>query len=365
MKIALITEFDIHYAGGGERRYFEIARELVKRGHDVTWVCMRQKELSDQQEIDGIKILRLGVKVDNPPHRTIANFLSFMGSVIRHLITHRYDVVDAQPFSPLVAGYFGTLFTRARFIATIYDITTPSDDQFFERGKLGYVIEKLIYRFPYKRIVTISESVYKNLHELYGIKEKKMALVYCGADLEKVNEIAEPRNKTRDLIFIGRLVPHKHADDFIELCDRLKVKGAIIGQGPLEKRVRQQVKKSKYVTFLGKLEKYSDVLKEIKKSRILVLPSTREGFGIVLVEAGACGVPVIAYECNGVVDVIVDGKTGHIVPQRDIETLEKRTKELLSDPKRMKEMGAAGKKRALEKFTWKSVVDELEKVYKS
>ena len=72
---------------------------------------------------------------------------------------------------------------------------------------------------------------------------------------------------------------------------------------------------------------------------------------------------MLAYKCNGVVDVVVDSKTGYLVPPRDVDALVKRGKQLLK-PATNKRMGAAGRKRALEVFTWDNCVDGLLKVYK-
>lgn len=365
-RLAIITEFSVqYYAGGGERRYYEHAKRLTTE-YDVTWISMRQLGSPDEEVLDGITCVHLGPHIEKPPQRSFIDFLRFQAAVVWHLWTTKYDVVDAQPFSPLLAGWFATLFTRARFFATIYDITTPGDDQFLQHGRIAFWVEKLLYRLPFRRIITISDSVGEDLVQYYGVDKKKIRLVYCGVTLEELDRIREQK-KIRELISVGRLVPHKHVEDFLQVCKDLGVKGAIIGQGPLETKIKRRIrtmKLQKQVTFLGKLESYADVLKEVKRSKVLVLPSTREGFGLVLVEAGACRLPVVAYTCNGVVDVVRDGETGFLVPKRDVAALSARIKKILASGSLRKKMGLAGRKRVEKKFTWDVTTKELSQVYK-
>ncbi|MBR9700786.1 glycosyltransferase family 4 protein [Candidatus Woesearchaeota archaeon] len=371
MKIALVTEFSIpHYAGGGERRYFEIAKRLAKK-HEVTWITMKQKDSPKVEHIEGVRVLHIGSRIRNLPNRSILDFLRYMMAVFFHLISHRYDIVDAQPFSPLLPSWLACTLMFRPMVATIYDVESDTEGQWLEKGKIAKMAEKILYRLPYKTVVTISDSVLGVLVKKYRIAPKRMKLVYCGTDIKKIDAVKKQK-QTTDLIFVGRLVPHKNAEDFIELVSRIKkrqkaIKATIIGQGPLEKNIKQSIKQKglkSNIRFLGKLESYSAVLKEIKKSKILVLPSQREGFGMVLTEAGAAGIPVVAYECNGVVDVVDRGVTGYLVPQKDLNALESVVSRLLKSKKLRDDMGRAGRKRVKKLFTWEINVKKLEQIYK-
>ncbi len=346
MKIAIVSEFCVpFFAGGGEQRYYEVAKGLVAKGHDVTWVCMRQGK---KRELDGINLLQIGPKIKNPPHRSSFQFIHYMIALFFHFVFHRYDVVDAQTFSPLPPVWLATLITRQKMFATIHDVASVEKDQWTTGG--SSLLEKIIYKIPYKRIITVSHFVKKQLVKQYGIKTERIIVVHNGID----TNVGSPLKKTRDCIFVGRLVKHKHPMDFIKATKGLRA--AIIGSGPLEKQIRGECEKNN-VEFIGRLEKYSDVIKEIKKSKVLVLPSTREGLGLVIAEAGACDVPSVAYEGTGVEDIITQ-ETG-VLTKRNPKALREGIQQALKD----KQMGERMKKRVLTNFSTKQMVENIERVY--
>jgi len=108
---------------------------------------------------------------------------------------------------------------------------------------------------------------------------------------------------------------------------------------------------------------YPEVISNIKGSKVLVLPSTREGFGIVLAEAGACRVPAVAYKSGGVVEVIKDGVNGFLVEPLNMEELHHKIRKLLEDDKLREKMGENGRRIVEERFIWDIIVDGLEEIY--
>ena len=78
MKILIVSEMSVPYSiGGGEVRYALLARELAKRGHDVTWLSMRQRESVDEEMIDGVRHLHRGPRITNPPSRPLLAMIRF------------------------------------------------------------------------------------------------------------------------------------------------------------------------------------------------------------------------------------------------------------------------------------------------
>lgn len=358
MKVAIVSEFSVSYfAGGGEQRYYELARQLVARGHDVTWVTMKQRDSPKRETIDGIRFRRIGPRIQSPPARSIPQFLSYMIALFFHFLTHQYDMVDAQTFSPLPPTWFACLLTGQRMLATIHDVAGTGGDQWTTGGSGR--LERFICRLPYKRIITVSEFVKRQLVKHYDIPSERIAAVHNGIDTSVVERISAQK-KTRDLIFVGRMVEHKHPEEFIKAVNGWNA--AMIGDGPLAERVKRKARRAG-VEYLGRLASHEDVLREIKRSRVLVLPSTREGLGLVIAEAGACGVPTVAYRGTGVEDIITE-KTGVLVAQRDVKALRKAVDGLLRDDARRKRMGTAMKKRVMQRFTNEQMAAGVEQVYK-
>ena len=131
-------------------------------------------------------------------------------------------------------------------------------------------------------------------------------------------------NANSDIIYVGRLVQHKNVDQIIRALRLIKDAGqelhcVVIGDGP-EKQSLEEISKELHVdqqiSWLGFVEDSENVYAHMKASRVFVLPSSREGFGIVAVEANACGLPVVTVQepGNAVQDLLEGGKNGSAVP---------------------------------------------------
>jgi glycosyltransferase involved in cell wall biosynthesis len=126
-----------------------------------------------------------------------------------------------------------------------------------------------------------------------------------GVDLEEINSIPSSIYKC-DIIFVGRLIKEKNVEILIEAVDIVRktlpgIRAHIIGDGPEKKRIMGIVTGrwlQNNINFFGFMD-YIEVIARIKSSKVLVLPSSREGFGMVVIEAYACGVPVITVKCPG------------------------------------------------------------------
>jgi teichuronic acid biosynthesis glycosyltransferase TuaC len=117
------------------------------------------------------------------------------------------------------------------------------------------------------------------------------------------------------------------------------------------------------VEFRGKIV-HGEVIDLMKEADLFVLPSLREAFGVVYIEAMACGKPVIACRGEGIEDVIEDGVNGILVEPNDVDDLVKKIELLLSDRKRAEQIGQAGRKLVLEKYTWAENAGKTIALYK-
>lgn len=372
MKICIISDFFVpHYHGGGERRYFEVAKRLVDRGYNVDVVCMKIQGAEDHEIIERINVYHLGPKIKKPPYRTAFNFIHFIISTFLWILKHDYDVIDAQTYVPLVPAFFGGNLKRIPVIGTIHDVSSKKGDQWFIYPKIAYFFEKILLRLSYDKIITVSNQTKNTLVKDYNAASERIYVIPPGVDLDFIDSVKIDKKYKNSIIFVGRLAPHKHVDDLIKAVDLLKkdlteIKLRIIGDGVEKDKLVEIVDNLKlhdHVKFLGDLE-YREVISEIKKSNVLALPSTREGFGMVLAEANACYVPVVAYKSGGVVEVIDHGKNGFLVEPRDINGLTKKIKFLLENDDVAMKMSRYGREKAEKLFDWDKVVGEIEEVYK-
>jgi glycosyltransferase involved in cell wall biosynthesis len=380
MKILIVSEMSVPYAvGGGEVRYGLLARELARRGHDVTWLSMRQRQSPDEEMIDGVRHLHRGPRIQNPPSRPLVAMLRYMVTAFWHVLTHRYDVVDCQPYAPLPAVWLACVLSRQWMVATIHDTSSRpaaaatqaqpgqpdgGDDQWLSARDRLIVgpIETLLYRLPYRRIVTDTFGVRRTLAKSFGVSDRRMVTVHCGIDTHAI-AAAPAAAEQADVLFAGRIIPHKHVDDFlaaVALVGQARrarglapVRAAVVGDGPLLPEMRARAADlglAPAVEFCGSLADHAAVIGRMKSARVLVLPSTREGFGLVLAEALACGTPCVAYDVPAVREVLADGAAGVLVPPRDVAGLAAAIDRLLTDSAERERLMVAGRRQVAECF---------------
>ena len=363
MKIVWFIDFFLpHYRGGGQIRLYELGKRLVKQGHTLDVVTMRQVGVQENETLDDINLWHIGPMIENPPHRTLTDFSKFFFAIRKWLKTHSYDVVCAEGFSIIPA----CLFSPVPVVATVHDVSTGGKDQWINKSVLSFFAEKLTLRLP-KKIITVSNAMHQAIIER-GVPQEKIITIYNAVDTQTLNALAAKEVGKNTIIFIGRFVPHKHVDDLIAafslVLKKIPAHLLLVGTGPEEPSLRwlvQEYKLNEKVRFETESETET-VIGMLKRASVLVLPSTREGFGIVLAEAGAVGVPVIAYDIQAVREVVVNKKTGLLV-EHNSESLASAIVDILTHPKKAVKMGAAGKK-YVAKFSWDKSAKELEKLLK-
>lgn len=153
------------------------------------------------------------------------------------------------------------------------------------------------------------------------------------------------------VLFAGRLSPEKGILELLEAARGLPL--VVVGDGPLRERVPQARGFVSHDELEGLYE----------RAAVVCVPSRREGFGMVCLEAMAHGRPVVASAVGGLLDLVVDGETGLLVPAGDVPALRAALLRLLRDPLLRRRMGEAGRSRA-GRFSWDTVVAETLDVYR-
>jgi len=155
--------------------------------------------------------------------------------------------------------------------------------------------------------------------------------------------------KKYDLIFVGRLVENKGINLLLEAVSRLKVKSEklkvlIVGDGPLKENLKFKVKSLKLennIIFYGRAKDSLEIAQLLNESKILVMPSYNEGGPRVIVEAMACGVPILATPVGIVSDLLKNGRGGEIIAW-EAEDIARKVSELLNDPDRYQRYSYSG-----------------------
>jgi glycosyltransferase involved in cell wall biosynthesis len=186
-------------------------------------------------------------------------------------------------------------------------------------GTIGKLVEKFTMRLP-DEIVAVSNKTRDDLIRC-GVRPERIEVVPVGIDLERIMRIA-PSNDQADILFAGRLIYEKRIDVLIEAIALLKkelpaVTCRIIGDGPERENLQMLVRRLRLddnVEFMGFIDQ-DGLIGYMKSSKAFVLPSVREGFGLVIVEANACKLPVVSirHDMSAVSELIRDGVSGFLV----------------------------------------------------
>jgi glycosyltransferase involved in cell wall biosynthesis len=317
MKIAYV--YDAVYPwvkGGTEKRVYEISKRLVEKGHEVHWYGIGWWLNNNSRTIEHEGIIFHGVcepmQLYINGRRSIREAIIFAGKLLPKLVKEDFDVVDCQefPYFPCFTAKFHSLLRRAPLVMTWHEVW---DKYWFcylgKKGLFGWVVERLASKLASENIA-VSEKARKDLEKI-GVKN--VIVIPNGINFKKVETI-KPSGEESDVIFVGRLIKDKNVDVLIKAISLIKmemqdIRCVIVGDGPEKGKLIKLAKElgvEDNIKFTGFLEYHDDVIAYMKSSKVFVLPSTREGFGIVALEANACGLPVVTvnHERNAVCDFI-------------------------------------------------------------
>jgi glycosyltransferase involved in cell wall biosynthesis len=231
---------------------------------------------------------------------------------------------------------------------------------------------KLFYRFADK-IIAVSEGIKANLAEEFNIAPSKIEVIFNPVDLNRISALCELplehsflKEGVPLICSAGRLVPQKGFDvllkAFKKVTEEIDARLIILGQGPEKESL------SRLVDDLAITEKVSfagfqkNPFGFISKADIFVLPSRYEGLPMVMLEAMACGTPIVSTDCkSGPREILQDGKYWVIIPTEDIEALSGAVGELLRDKGRRERFSRLGKQRVKD-FAVETIVLKYEEV---
>ncbi|MBI5872456.1 glycosyltransferase family 4 protein [archaeon] len=317
MKIAFISDDVWPYnKGGKERRLYEITKRLAGDGHEVHIYCMNWwKGENLIQNEDGIYLHGVCRKYElytKKGKRSIKQAILFSFALMKRLFDKKYELVDtdAFPYFPIISSWLVSKLKGERIITTWHEVWGRYWFEYLGwKGLFGYLTERICAKLTSEAVV-VSELT-KNRFK--AISRAKTMLVPNGVDITKIKRI-KPAKKRFDIIFAGRLIKEKNVDKLIEA-----VKGnytlAIVGGGPEKARLMEQAKAYRNIKFLGKLASTEEVYAYMKSSNILAFPSSREGFGITVLEGLSCGCKVVSSndKMNASIELIELGKNGYAV----------------------------------------------------
>lgn len=346
LKIAVVSDalYPWH-KGGKEIRYFRLLRALPERGMDVSVYSMKWWEKDpDVEYFDTGSLAYIAIcpqiAMYKEHKRSVAQAVLFAISTFR-LLSRKFDVIEADhmPYLQLLPLRLVAWIKRAPLVVTWHELWGRDTWRSY-MGPLSIVaatIERVSVRLP-NVIVAVSEGTAEKLVAI-GASRDRIQVVPNSIDLDQLLTCT-PNANAPELLFVGRLIEHKNADLAVDATSILVERGydvrlGIVGVGPEELRLKARVAElglEARVTFFSNFESQSELWSVIRGSRVLLAPSVREGYGLVVSESLALGTPVVcALHPDNESSRLVEPSTGSLVEAFSAQSLADAAEHWLND----------------------------------
>lgn len=374
MHVCMLTDYFFpHMFGGTERTVYEISKRLVRRGNQVTILTLDVDGCEKRAQIEGIDIHRMcAISVTKllGAQLTVSPFsLREASRIIRSIhpdIIHAHNIYfSLTAIAPAIKR-----LSRLPLVTTLH---LPKMQ--YGRPLLDVLIQtyektvgRLIVRFSDK-LIAVSKPVL-----MYAIDELKAPLsrvshVPNGVDTSFYS-LNNQKRENVIITYIGRLISNKGPQYLVQAAPHIikahpEAQIYLVGEGPLKDRLMQQVASQRleeHIHFLGNV---SSTLPILQATTIFVRPSLTEGMSLAILEAMACGLPVVASSLGGNVEIIENGETGYLVPPADSRALAEAIGILLGNNEIATELGRNARKKIEMFYDWEQITDQTLKNYLS
>ena len=325
MRICLIYDCLFPYTvGGAERWYRNLAERLADAGHEVTYLTLRQWERGEEPAIPGVRVLEVGPRMALYVHgrRRIAPPLRFGAGVLAHLLRHgrEYDVVHTAsfPYFSLLAAAAVRPLARYELVCDWHEVWSADywREYLGRAGWVGIAVQRRCARVR-QRAFCFSELHAERLRE-EGLRGTVTVLAgeYAGPMERPAPVTTEPL-----VVFAGRLIPEKRAPSVVGAVALASqrvpgLRGVIFGDGPERDAVRAAIEAlgAPAIVEARGFVAGEEIHSALARASCMLLPSRREGYGMIVVEAAAAGTPsiVVREPDNAAVELVEDGVNGVI-----------------------------------------------------
>ncbi len=386
MRIALVSEHANPLAviggvdaGGQNVHVAALAAGLVDRGHEVT-VFSRRDDASAPVRVTApqgyvVEHVPAGPPCDVPKDELLGYMPAFGAYLRERWSAEPVDVVHAHFWMSGLASVAAARDSGVPVVQTFHALGTVKRRQqgsrdTSPRARIG--LERRLCRSVERVIATCRDETAELA--LMGLPRRRATIIPCGVDTDVFRPLSAPRARRPRLLVIGRVVERKGVGNVIEALAHLpgvelQVAGGpapdLLEADPEVRRLRglaDRLGVSDRVRFLGSVSR-EDVPRLMCGADLVVAVPWYEPFGIVPVEAMACGRPVVGSAVGGLLDTVLPGVTGELVPPRRPDLLAPVVRDLLADPERREAYGRAGRARAVRTYQWRQVAAATEDVY--
>jgi len=365
VKILLVNKLYYPWIGGVEKVVQEIAEGLDrKENFDISVLCCQVKGRREEEVVNGVKVYRtssIGIFWGLPISFDFFRLFKKLSKEVKLIAFHHpFPLADLalflfRPKAKLVVHYHSDIVRQKVFNFLVW----PFINHTLKRAK---------------KIIVSNPNLIKSSPYLKKFQQKCEVIPF-GVDLSKFEKfdkkkIQKIKEKYGDFVlFVGRLNYYKGLGYLIEAMESVKANLIIIGEGPEKRNLEFRIKNlglGDKIFFLP-FQKEEELVNYYRACPVFVLPSIfkSEAFGLVLIEAMACGKPVVSTELGtGTSFVNQDGVTGFVVPPKDSQALVKALQKILENKKLAQEFGQNARNRVIEEFSLEKMLIGILEVYK-
>jgi glycosyltransferase involved in cell wall biosynthesis len=368
----LLFYTDTPYVGGAENQMYLLAKFLDKEKYDIILVCSDYKKLDEWSarfEREGVRIVRLTVAHKHDPRHY------FQLKVL--LKSEIPDIVHLHVWNPASCRYGFMAANKYRFPVVV----TEHDP--FELPKLKkYIKNKLMKRV--QKIVTVSDSNYELMQKLFPELKNRTMTIHNGIDTTwfesqllnfSKNKRTEFRGKefeadaqTKVILTVAELHERKGLKHLIKTMHKILAKNPntrliIAGEGPQKKELTKLINEENLSGYVRLLGYRKDIPQIMASSDVFVLPSEKEAFGLVLLEAMTAKLPIVASNVGGIPEIIEDGITGDLIEPSDHDLMAEKILEFFNDNFKVREYTEAGYDKLKSQFDAKTMAKKYDELY--
>lgn len=377
MKIVMVTEYlapkDMPYYGGVDARTINLATRLAKKNdvHIITTYLDRTEKI---EHYNDVTIHRVGKKRRFTQRGDFIERLRFNSAIVKEIENIKPDIVDASGFVAYNGSFKGAKKIGVPSVVTVHEVWQGEwiQNMGYLNGFAGHILEKMYLKKHFDGYIAVSNFTKEKLVQKLKIPADKIKIVYNGIDLslyESVNVNNKYSNPT--IVIVCRLVDYKRIDDLIRALAILKsdfsdIRLKIVGTGPSEEHLKSlaiDLGVQENTDFLGKIKENHELISILKKSHVFALPSITEGFGMVVIEAMASGIPYVASNIPPIKEVTNNGVGGALFTPKNHEELAYNIKNILTD-EQLRENLIQSMSNFVKRYEWEKLSDEIEEYYK-
>lgn len=371
-KIKVLQLIETLGRGGAEGLLVCVLKNIDKDKYSPTVGCLSDRiDLKEDLEEAGIPVFCIGLK-------SLYRWWQGIYRLYRIIKRGNFDIVHTHLF---FANLYGRIASKMAGVPHILTTLHNPDYTYEDNGRVTYKARKLIDKYSGRicndQFLAVSDFVKRDYERHMGFKN--IEVLYNCIDItqfERLNSSLIQKKRAelgfRDdeiiLLNIGRLHPQKGQIYLIEALNMVrnknkKCKLLMVGRGHMEAELQNKANKMGLGGYIKFLKDRKDIFEIMHSCDIFVLPSIYEGFGIALVEAMACGMPVVVSDIDTFKEIVRDNVDGMIVEKENPERLAAAISSLMNDSEKRLHLGESAKKKAMDEFDVKVHLKKLENVY--